>query len=471
MARFAVVGGGIAGLSAAWELQGAGAEIVVVDAARISGKLQASEVPGLAFPVDEGADAFLARVPDALELCAELGIDDLAHPAARQAWIWSSGRLHPLPQGQLLGVPTDLEEVAASGLLSAEGVARLRADLDRDAPPVDADLAVGALVRDRLGDEVCDRLVEPLIGGINGGDADALSVEACVPQLWACARRGGSLVRAAQAVRAAGTGTEAPVFATPTAGMASLPHRLAQRLAARPPGLDIVVGWPVTGLRPVAGARVEVAIGGGTLDGGPFDGVVLAVPADVAGALLSGMAPDAAGVLAGTEFASVAMVTVVAERRAIAHPLEGSGFVVARDAGLDITAASFASTKWAHWDDGRHALFRISLGHDADPVDWCTKADDELAAAALRGLRTVLGEHVTPVGVRIGRWPRAFPQYRPGHVARMAQVRAALDAAGPIALAGMSYDGIGVPACIRSGRAAARHLLGSGNWTRSTSTS
>jgi oxygen-dependent protoporphyrinogen oxidase len=459
VARVAIVGGGIAGLSAAWELQGAGAEVVVVDAARIGGKLQASEVPGLAFPVDEGADAFLARVPDALELCAELGIDDLVHPAARGAWIWSSGRLHPLPQGQLLGLPTDVEEIEASGLLSADGVARLRADLERDAAPVDADLAIGALVRARLGDEVCDRLVEPLVGGINGGEADALSVEACVPQLWACARQGGSLVRAAQAMRAAGPGSDSPVFATPTAGMAALPQRLVERLAARPPGLDTVVGRPVTGLSTAAGHRVELSVGGRALDGGPFDGVVLAVPADVAGALVAGLAPEAAAVLASTEFASVAMVTVVADRRAIAHPLDGSGFVAARDAGLDITAASFASTKWAHWDDGEHAVFRISLGHDADPVDWCAKADDELAEVAVRDLGTVLGEPVTPVGVRVGRWPRAFPQYRPGHVPRLTEVRAALHAAGPIALAGMSYDGIGVPACVRSGRIAARHLL------------
>jgi len=315
-------------------------------------------------------------------------------------------------------------------------------------------------VRERLGDEVCDRLVEPLVGGINGGEADALSLEACVPQLWACAQRGGSLVRAAQAIRAGGPEGDAPVFAAPTAGMATLPQRLADRLAARPPGLDTVVGWPVTGLAVAAGGRIELVVGAHLLDGGPYDGVVLAVPADVAGALVADVAPEAAAVLAGTEFASVAMVTVVAERRAIEHPLDGSGFVVARDAGLDITAASFASTKWAHWDDGEHAVFRISLGHDADPTDWCAKGDDELAGVARRDLGTVLGEPVTAVGVRVDRWPRAFPQYRPGHLGRLADVRAALDPAGPIALAGMSFDGIGVPACIRSGRTAARHLLG-----------
>ena len=134
MARFAVAGAGIAGLSAAWELERAGHEVVVFEAAPdAGGKLQQSPVPGLSFPLDEGADAFLARVPDALELCAELEIGDLVHPAARNAWVYAGNRLRPLPAGQLLGLPTDLDEVAASGLVSPAGIARARQDLDSDA--------------------------------------------------------------------------------------------------------------------------------------------------------------------------------------------------------------------------------------------------------------------------------------------------------------------------------------------------
>jgi len=446
VARFAVIGAGVAGLSAAWELERQGHEVVVLEAAdRLGGKLQASPVPGLAFPLEEGADAFLARVPDALELCAELGIDDLVHPAVGDALVWSSGALHPLPKAQLLGLPTDLDELAASGLVSPAGVERARADLDHDAPPLDHDVSVGELVRARLGDEVCDHLVEPLLGGINGGEADGLSVQACAPQIWACAVRGGSLVRAAADVRAAGPPSGAPVFAAPAAGMSSLPRRLADALRA-----EVRLGTSPT---------VELAPAGARVDGEPFAGVVVATPADAAGALLGGSAPDAASLLAGADFASVVMVVLVVPRASIAHPLDASGVVVARDAGLSITAASFGSSKWAHWDDGEHAVFRISLGHDGDPTDWCATPDDALAAVARRDLETLLGEPVDPVGLRVGRWPRAFPQYRPGHLAHVADVRAALDAAGPVAVAGMSFDGIGVPACIRSGRTAARHLL------------
>jgi oxygen-dependent protoporphyrinogen oxidase len=448
MARFAVIGAGIAGLSAAWELERAGHDVVVFESAReIGGKLQRSRVRGLAFPLEDGADAFLARVPDALELCAEIGIDELVHPATAQAWVWSSDRLNPLPKAQLLGLPTDLDELAASGLLSPEGVARAAQDLDSDAPPLTDDVSVGELVRGRLGDEVCDHLVEPLLGGINGGEADGLSVRACAPQLWACATRGGSLIRAAADVRAATTPSDAPVFAAPAAGMASLPRQLADHLRAE------IRFATVTPPLTVGGGEVHV-------DDGDFAGAVIATPADVAGPLVAQLAPDAAPLLEATEFASVVMVTVVARADSVDHPLDGSGVVVARDAGLSITACSFGSSKWAHWDDGRNVVFRISLGHDGDPVDWCTHSDEDVTAVALTDLERVLGVPVPPVGVRVGRWSRSFPQYRPGHLERVAAVRDALDAAGPVAVAGMSYDGIGVPACIRSGRGAARRLLG-----------
>ncbi len=452
-----VAGAGPAGLAAAWELSRTGVDVVVHEAAdRIGGKLQASAVPGLALPLDEGADAFLARVPDALELCAEVGIDDLVHPAARSAWVHVGDGLRPLPAGQLLGVPTDLDELAASGLVSPEGVARARRDLDADAPPLTEDVSVGALVRERLGDEVCDHLVEPLLGGINGGEADGLSLRAAGAQIWACAQRGGSLIRAAAAMKAQGDPT-APVFAAPAAGMAALPRSLADRLAEHGPGLGRVEVRLASPLPPVA---PDPATGGLLVGGDPAAGLVLAVPADVAGAAVRDLAPDAAAALAAWDFASVVMVTVVARRDTVDHALDGSGFVVARTAGRSITAASWGSSKWAHWDDGEHVVLRVSLGHDGDPTDWVAASDDDLVTATLADLRAIMGVDVVPVGTRVGRWTRAFPQYRPGHVERVAGVRAALADAGPVALAGMSLDGIGVPASLRSGRVAARSLLG-----------
>lgn len=447
MARFAVAGSGIAGLSAAWELEQAGHDVVVFEALRhAGGKLQQSAVPGVDFPVETGADAFLARVPDALELCDALGIDDLVHPATGDAWVYAGDGLRPLPKGQLLGLPTDLAELAASGLVSPEGIERARQDLTSKAAPVTADVSVGELVRSRLGDEICDHLVEPLLGGINGGEADGLSTEACAPQIWACARQGGSLITAAAAMKAAGDPT-VPVFAAPAAGMAALPARLRDVLRA-----ELRLGTPAP--TPV------VSDDGVRLGDEAFAGFVLAVPADTAGGLLASVAPDASDILTTADFAGVVMVTAVADRASVDHPMAGSGIVVARTCDdVSITAASWGSSKWAHWDDGRHALFRISLGHAGDATDWCARSDEELARVALDDLARIMGVPIEPVGVRVGRWPNSFPQYRPGHIGRVAEARAEVAAAGPIALAGMSFDGIGVPACIRSGRTAARSLL------------
>jgi protoporphyrinogen/coproporphyrinogen III oxidase len=447
MARFAVIGAGITGLAAAWELESAGAAVVVHEASdRVGGKLTGSTVPGLDFPLDDGADAFLARVPDALQLCAEIGLDHLVHPAARTAHVYARGGLHPLPAEQVLGVPTDLDALAASGLVSPDGLERARADLDSYShPPVD-DVSIGRLVRDRLGDEVCDHLVEPLLGGINAGEADGLSAAAAAPQIWALARQGGSLIENAARTRAAAA-SEAPVFATPGAGMASIPRRLEERLRA-----EIRTGRPVTSL--------DVGNGRVSIDGEDFAGAVVAVPARPASRLLGLAAPDAAELLAGIDSASVVMVTVVADRAGVDHPLDGSGFVVARDAGLSITACSWGSSKWSHWDDGDHAVLRVSLGHDSDPTDWCGRDDGSLVDTTLADLATAMGTDVEPVGTRVGRWPESFPQYRPGHLRLAADVDAAVTAAGPLAVAGSALGGIGVPACVRQGRGAARRLLG-----------
>lgn len=446
--RFAVAGAGISGLAAAWELERHGADVVVLDPVdEIGGKLRQSILPGLDLVVEEGADAFLARVPDALELCAEIGIDDLVHPATSDAYVYANGALRSLPAGHVLGLPTDLEAAAAAGLLSPAGVERARADLASDAPPLEHDVAVGELLRSRLGDEVCDHLVGPLLGGINAGEVDRMSTEAVAPQLWALARAGGSLIEAAIRQRATAAASDAPVFATPAEGVAELPRRVAELLTA-----EIRLGRPVP--------PVTTGAGGVHLGDERFDGIVVATPAHAATTLLADAAPGAAALLGSIEHSSVVLVTLAVERAAVDHTLDGSGFVVARTEPIDVTAVSWGSSKWQRWDDGTHAVFRISLGHDADPTDWCAMDDADLVAVARRDLRSTMGIDVEPVSVRVGRWPRSFPQYRPGHLAVAESIDAAAAAAGPIAVAGMGMRGVGIPACIREARRAARTLLG-----------
>jgi oxygen-dependent protoporphyrinogen oxidase len=451
--RFVVVGGGIAGLAAAWEASGrvGGEQVVVVEATdRFGGKLWTEELLG--HPVDRGADAFLVRTPDALDLCHELGLqDELVNPAERSALLWSDGRLHRFPEGLVLGVPTDLDALADSGIVSPEGVERARHDLDEPGEPPDGDTTVGALVRERLGDEVFEKLVGPLLSGINAGHADELSLEAGAAQL-AAAARAGSLIRGARAQRAAGD-PEAPVFASLRGGTGRLVERLVAALTER--GVDLRAGAAAASIAtgPDGAARWRVELAEAAIDA---SSVVLACPAPVVDQLL----PAAAGRAdAPLEYASVAVVTLAYPRNAVAHALDASGVLVPEPEGMLLTACSFGSAKWPHWSDGDVALFRASVGrfHDARHLGM---DDGRLVRHLHNELAPMLGISATPLATAVTRWPDALPQYRPGHLDRVDAAAAALTAACPgVVVAGASTRGVGIPACIRSGRDAAVRAL------------
>lgn len=460
-----VVGGGIAGLTAAYRLSQGGAEVTVVEPGRLGGKLQTSVVAGRA--VDETADAFLLRVPWALALCHDLEIDgELVSPTARRAEVFVDGRRRPLPDGQVLGMPTDLDALAASGVVSLAAVARVAAEVDLPAHPDDPatsgrDVAIGPYLRRRLGDEVVDHLIDPLVGGINAGDTASLSLATVVPQLDAAARSGDpSIVRSCAAQRErvrTSASPDAPIFAAPIGGMA----RLVDALLALMPDVEIRPGRRVDAIEAVggpAGRGVRVFLDDGTvLDA---DAVVLAVPAFVAAPLLGDLAPKAASVLADIDHASISMVTLAVDRSSLGPGLDPdvSGCLVPRDQGLLVTAVSQATSKWAQLRDPDRddVLLRVSAGRAGD--DRQLDLDDtELTAAVLRDLDRLYGLSDAPTEVRVGRWPRSFPQYAPGHLDRIAAVEAAL-APTPVVLAGAALRGVGVPACIRSGEEAAAAL-------------
>jgi protoporphyrinogen/coproporphyrinogen III oxidase len=455
----AVVGAGISGLAAAWAGMRQGADVVVLEAgAAPGGRLRTSAVAGIA--LDEGADAFLARVPEAVELCEELGLGaELVSPATGTAYVWSDGGLRRLPSEQLLGVPTDLDAVEASGILSSAGVARARADLTApDDAPAD-DEAIGAMVRRRLGDEVLDRLVAPLLGGVWAGDCDRLSLRVAAPHLAAARDRDASLIRGAAALRAAaveGGTADRPVFLTPRRGMARLVDALAERLGERIQCGSRVVGLEADG----AGWRLTTAG-----DGGPAahrhhtvlaDRVVLATPAYVTAPLLRRIAPEVAAFLAGIDYASVVLTAMVVPRDGIDHPLDGSGFLVPQSAGRLLTACSWMTSKWGHLGvDPSTAVLRASAGRAGDDRALAS-TDDELVAALLDDLRDTLGLHAEPTAVRVTRWERSFPQPRPGHLDALATAERVLaDRAPGLTVAGAWALGVGIPACIRGARRAA----------------
>lgn len=442
----AVVGGGITGLAAAWELLAGGAEVTLYEAgSRLGGRILTADVAGR--PVDLGPDALLARVPHAVALCRELGLgDELVHPAAEGASIWSAGRLRPLPRGLVLGAPLaggDLVRLVRSGLLSPLGAVRASLDLVRPASRWGPDPSVGELVAGRLGPEVHRRLVDPLVGGIHAGPSALLSARLAAPQL-ADAAASRSLVlglRRARTARSGGTGaTAAPVFASLRGGLGRLVERLDEALRAG--GVELRAGEPVNTV-PVSGS----------------DATVVAVPAGAASRLVAAASPDAAAGLAGLEYASVALAVLVYPVEALPRPLEGTGFLVPAGEGRLLTACSFGSSKWPHWAGPGDVVLRASVGRWGDERALGL-GDDELGARICDELGEMLGLGAGPRLVRITRWERAFPQYRPGHAGRIDAVEAAAARDVPtVALAGAAYRGVGIAACIASGREAARRAL------------
>lgn len=458
--RVAVVGGGIAGLAAAYEAGRQGAEATVLDAApHPGGKIRTAPLRG--HPLDAGPDAFLARVPDATELCRELGLGDrLVSPAVRHAYLWSAGGLVPFPTGLVLGVPTDVDALARTGLLSPAGLASLRADAERsDGPPLlgpGEDTSIGELIRRSVGRELLDTLVDPLLAGILAGDTDELSVAAAAPQLAMAARRGPSLVQGARAVVAASVADpDAPIFHGVVPGMGSLVDALVDAIGG--PG-RVRCGQRVDALYEAAGGAIRLVGPGLELT---VDGVVVAAPAPVASRLVAGWAPGAAATLADLDYASVVVVCTEFDPADMTRPLDGSGFLVPRPFATDllITAVSWASSKFAHHGvDGRVRL-RVSAGRSDDSRAF--DLDDGALVERVRAdLATTMGIAAAPTAVRVDRWPRSLPQYRPGHLDRMARAEAELAGGGPaVVLAGAALAGVGLPVCIGGGRRAALDLL------------
>jgi len=442
MARVAIVGGGIAGVAAAWFLRDH--EVTVIDgASAVGGKLRTSDVAGL--PVDEGAEQLLVRRPEAVALAREVGLgDDLVHPQTASASVWARGRLRPLPSRTLLGVPSSVR--AMNGVLAPWELARVA--MDRVLPgtaPVE-DVSVASFVGHRVGRPVVDRVVEPLLGGVYAGRADLLSLFATMPQL---PRVDGSLLVAVG--RALPATSNEPVFATVKGGLQRLVDAAIEQSRAQ-----IVTGRLVRRLeRTSSGWRV---VHGPTVDERAVDAdaVVLAVPAHPAARLLSDCAPTAAAELAAIDYASVAIVTL-AYPLASMPALVGSGYLVPALPDRPVKAVTFTSSKWSHLQ-GECAVVRASIGRYGD-VEELQRDDADLVAAVRREIASTIGIVGDPVASRVSRWGGGLPQYTVGHLDRVQRIRAAVGAVPGLAVCGAAYDGIGVPACIASARRAVDTLL------------
>jgi oxygen-dependent protoporphyrinogen oxidase len=456
-----IVGGGIAGLAVALRLQEIAPDVpltLVEREERLGGKLLTERVDG--FLVEAGPESFLAAKPRGADCCRELGLGDRLQGVnpTPGASVLFRGRLHRLPEGLTGLVPTRLGPIARSELLSPAGKARLALDFVLPPRKGDGDESLASFVERRIGREIYERLVEPLLTGIYAGDGRRLSLAATFPQLREAERAHGGLIKGALAAgrRAPaappGNDGQAPrpsPFLTPVDGVGAIVEAIESRLRAARVRL-------LTG-RSVRCVRREADGYSLSLDGGEALGaaaVVLATPAFVTARLVAELDPLASAYLGAIPHVSTAVVSLAYHRDEVPHPLDGSGYVVPRIARRAVTACTWTSAKWANRAPAGHALVRVFVGRDGEQTALAG-SDDDLVRLARAELGEVLGIAAEPLFVRVDRWPDGMPQYTLGHLDRVRAAEERLAAFPGLSLAGASYRGVGIPDCIRSGEAAA----------------
>jgi oxygen-dependent protoporphyrinogen oxidase len=449
-----VVGGGITGLAAAFFLRDQKVRVTVLEGSpRLGGKLHASDVAGVA--MDEGAEALLARRPEGIELIKAVGLgDDLVPAGVTSSAIYTRGALRSLPRRQFLGVPADPDELAATGVVSPEGVARARDEHAR--PAGDRDVSVTEYIGSRLGVEIVDRLVDPLLGGVYAGRSEDLSFQATLAPLAAAARSHATLTGAATSLLpappAASPAQPAPVFVSLTTGIGALPEAVAKASGAdvRVNAMTRELRRTETGWRLTIGSAADPEY----LDA---DAVILAVPAAPAARLLQDLTGEAAAQLQQIPYASMAIVSLAF--RAEDFPAQQrSGYLVPAVDGRAVKAATFSTVKWPHLAAQAPVhVVRCSLGRSGD-VAVLQRDDADLAALAEAELAAAIGISAKSVEQRVTRWGGGLPQYNVGHLDRIAAIRTAVAKQPGLAVAGAAYDGVGIPACIATAKTAAAQV-------------
>jgi oxygen-dependent protoporphyrinogen oxidase len=438
-----IIGGGIAGLAVAYELQQRGVSYRLFErAARVGGVILTERTGGFTF--DAGPDALLVQKSAAVALCRELGLGDRLFPTSlpRTAYIMRAGRLHPLPEGSMLGIPRNVSALAATRLFSLAGKVRMAAELFVPRRTDGEDESIASFIGRRFGAEAVTYLADPLLAGIHAGEVNDLSMRALFPRFLDAERKHGSVLRAFRQIRQPKTSDGA--FRSLPDGLEELVRALAGVL--RPDRIALGAG-----VRSVArlGAGYEVVLESGDRFSAPA--VVACAPAWAAAAILRPADEELARLCARIPYASSATVTLGYRREDVAHPLRGSGYVVPRVEGTIGMAGSWISSKWRDRAPEGHVLLRAFVGGARDP-GALRRSDDEILAAAGAELARVHGITGPPVLARLHRWERANAQHNVGHLDVVSAIEARLARLPGLFVTGSGFRGVGVPDCVADGR-------------------
>jgi oxygen-dependent protoporphyrinogen oxidase len=449
-----IVGGGIAGLSTAYELNRRGVSFTLLEASgRAGGVVLSEQIDG--FTIDAGPDSLLVQKPEAIRLCDELGLTDrlVSTQQPRVAYIQRESRLHPLPAASVLGIPTRWGPFIRTRLFSWPGKLRMGMELAIARRPADDDESIGAFMERRFGTEAKEYLAEPLLAGIHAGDVDRLSLRALFPRFREVERTYGSLLRGfrkeqlRRTTQPAANGDDGGVFRSLSGGLSDLVDALVRAL----PSESLRLRTPATAIAH-NGSGYRVSTGTGALGA---EAVVLASPAFATGRIVRSLNAGLAELCEQVPYASTATVALAFPRSAVAHPLNGSGFVVPRKERTGILAASWLSSKWPSRAPEGKALIRTFVGGARDPQGF-ELGDGELVARSLAALRPLLGISGDPLFTRVYRWERASAQHEVGHLERLARIEDVLARHPGLFVTGSGFRGVGIPDCVADARATAR---------------
>ena len=462
MTQIVVIGGGIAGLSAAYYASKIPhARVTLLEASdRWGGKITTERVAfdDGQFIIEGGPDTFLATKPWGVALCKELGLGDRLHgtnPQKKNTYVLKDNRLLPLPDGLAMMIPTNIEAILRSGLVSWMSKARMGLDFVLPPKAVNGDESLGAFVSRRLGREAYENLIEPLMSGIYAGDGDQLSLASTFPYLRGLELKYGSLARGALKLRAQSNGKAVQgsrsAFLTPTTGLAEIVEKLVEYLTAS--DVDLQLHAPASQITTHQSRYQTQLADGETLES---DALLLATPAFVSGVLLASLDPVLALDLQSIPYTSTATVSLAYRQNEMPCDLDGYGYVIPRREGRSALACTWTSTKFPHRAPEGYALLRVFIGRAGQEFPWY---EHDLLALAKEELKLSLGITAEPLLYRVFLWEKAMPQYNLGHPEILERIDTALEKYPGLALAGNGYRGIGIPDCIHSGELAVQKIL------------